>query len=92
MYAYYILTIDSRTTLKLTNCTSTFQIGGAVALGVGLWVWVSRAFSSTLMSNNMFIASVGVVVAMGAALMLLSLLGCCGAAKEVKCMLLTVRL
>lgn len=64
-------------------------IGGAIALAVGLWVWISRSFSSTLMSNNMFIASVGVVVAMGAALMLLSLLGCCGAAKEVKCMLLT---
>jgi hypothetical protein len=44
------------------------------------------------MSNNMFIASVAVVVVMGAAMMLLSLLGCCGAAKEVKCMLLTVRI
>ncbi|KAM3968352.1 tetraspanin-9 [Aphomia sociella] len=64
-------------------------VGGALALGIGLWVWTSRSFSSTLLSNNMFIASVAVVVAMGAAMMLLSLLGCCGAAKEVKCMLLT---
>ncbi|XP_021204859.2 tetraspanin-9-like isoform X2 [Bombyx mandarina] len=64
-------------------------IGGAIALAIGLWVWTSRSFSSTLMSNNMFIASVGVVVAMGVAIMILSLLGCCGAAKEVKCMLLT---
>ncbi|XP_075972153.1 tetraspanin 74F isoform X2 [Anticarsia gemmatalis] len=64
-------------------------IGGAVALGIGLWIWLSRSFSTTLMSNNMFIASVGVVVAMGAAIMLLSFLGCCGAIMEVKCMLLT---
>ncbi|XP_022829687.1 tetraspanin-9-like isoform X1 [Spodoptera litura] len=64
-------------------------LGGIIALAVGLWVWISRSFSSTLMSNNMFIASVVVVVAMGAALMVLSILGCCGAAKEVKCMLLT---
>ncbi|KAL4709363.1 hypothetical protein ACJJTC_007095 [Scirpophaga incertulas] len=64
-------------------------VGGALALAVGLWVWTSRSFSSTLMSNNMFIASVAVVVVTGAAMMLLSLLGCCGAAKEVKCMLLT---
>ncbi|XP_061706340.1 tetraspanin-4-like isoform X1 [Cydia pomonella] len=64
-------------------------IGGLLALALGAWVWVTRSFSSTLMSNNMFIASVGVVVATGAAVMLLALLGCCGAAKEVKCMLLT---
>lgn len=64
-------------------------VAGAVALGVGLWVWTTRSFSSTLMSNNMFIASVGVVVAMGAAMMLITILGCCGATKEVKCMLLT---
>ncbi|CAG9563342.1 unnamed protein product [Danaus chrysippus] len=64
-------------------------LGGVLALGIGVWIWVSRSFPSTLMSNNMFIASVAVVVAMGAAVMILSLLGCCGAAKEVKCMLLT---
>ncbi|KAI8440526.1 hypothetical protein MSG28_001774 [Choristoneura fumiferana] len=66
-------------------------IGGALALALGAWVWSTRSFSSPLMSNNMFIASVGVVVATGAAVMLLALLGCCGAAREVKCMLLTVR-
>ncbi|GBP07041.1 Tetraspanin-11 [Eumeta japonica] len=64
-------------------------IGGAVAVAVGGWVWASRSFSSTLLASNMFIASVGVVVVMGFAVMLLSILGCCGAAKEVKCMLLT---
>lgn len=58
---------------------------------IGVWVWTSRSFSSTLMTNNMFIASVAVVVAMGVSMILLSVLGCCGAAKEVKCMLLTVR-
>ncbi|XP_045492121.1 leukocyte surface antigen CD53-like isoform X2 [Colias croceus] len=64
-------------------------LGGLLAVAIGAWIWTSRSFSSTLMSNNMFIASVVVVVAMGAAIMLLSFLGCCGAAKEVKCMLLT---
>ncbi|XP_072941652.1 tetraspanin-18B-like isoform X2 [Epargyreus clarus] len=64
-------------------------IGGAITLGVGVWVYEARSFPSTLMSNNMYIASLVVVLAMGAALMLLSVLGCCGAAREVKCMLLT---
>ncbi|KAJ2950392.1 hypothetical protein O0L34_g8636 [Tuta absoluta] len=64
-------------------------IGGGIVLAVGAWIWSTRSFSSTLLSNNMFVASMAVVVAMGAAIMLLSLLGCCGAAKEVKCMLLT---
>ncbi|CAK1544697.1 unnamed protein product [Leptosia nina] len=64
-------------------------LGGLLAVAIGLWIWTSRSFSSTLMSNNMYIASVVVVVAMGAAIMMLSFLGCCGAAKEVKCMLLT---
>ncbi|XP_045487952.1 leukocyte surface antigen CD53 isoform X2 [Pieris rapae] len=64
-------------------------LSGLLAVAIGLWIWTSRSFSSTLMSNNMYIASVVVVVAMGAAIMLLSFLGCCGAAKEVKCMLLT---
>lgn len=67
-----------------------YQISGGLALGVGTWVWVSRSFSTALMSNNMFIASLGVVLVSGAAMMLLAVLGCCGAAKEVKCMLLTV--
>ncbi|KAJ0179540.1 hypothetical protein K1T71_005252 [Dendrolimus kikuchii] len=64
-------------------------VGGLVALGIALWVWNTRSFSSTLLTNNMFIASVMVVIVMGVAMMLLSFLGCCGAAKEVKCMLLT---
>lgn len=64
-------------------------IAGIAALCIGLWIWGTRSFSTTLMSNNMFTASMAVVVAMGIAMMLLSLLGCCGAAKEVKCMLLT---
>ncbi|XP_041972774.1 tetraspanin-9-like isoform X5 [Aricia agestis] len=64
-------------------------VGGLCAFAIGLWIWVSRSFASTLLNNNMYIGSVGVVVAMGAATMILSFLGCCGAAKEVKCMLLT---
>lgn len=71
-------------------CMNIFTfLGGAVALGLGLWVWIDRSFSHPLMSNNLFIASLAVVVVMGAAVMLLSFLGCCGAVMEVKCMLLT---
>ncbi|XP_053599936.1 leukocyte surface antigen CD53-like isoform X2 [Plodia interpunctella] len=64
-------------------------IAGIIAFSLGIWVWSQRSFSTTLLSSNMFVASLGVVIVMGAAIMLLSLLGCCGAAKEVKCMLLT---
>ncbi|XP_048480935.1 CD151 antigen isoform X1 [Plutella xylostella] len=64
-------------------------IGGLLALALGAWVWAARSFSSTLLSNNLFIASVAVVLVTGVAIMALSVLGCCGAAKEVKCMLLT---
>lgn len=64
-------------------------IGGVLALALGIWIWTSRSFSATLLTNNMFVASLAVVALMGGAAILISLLGCCGAAKEVKCMLLT---
>ncbi|CAB3228746.1 unnamed protein product [Arctia plantaginis] len=64
-------------------------LGGITALGIGLWVWIDRSFSDTLVRSNMFSSSVAVVVFMGLAVILLSILGCCGAVMEVKCMLLS---
>ncbi|XP_041973334.1 tetraspanin-18-like [Aricia agestis] len=42
-------------------------VGGLCAFAIGLWIWVSRSFASTLLNNNMYIGSVGVgvVVAVG---------------------------
>ncbi|XP_075899612.1 tetraspanin 34a [Nelusetta ayraudi] len=72
-------------------------LAGAVILGVGIWVTVD---SSSLLgildsvkdapSQLSHLASVGyLLIAVGAFLLLIGFLGCCGAVRESRCMLLT---
>ncbi len=72
------------------------QLAGAGILGMGIWVKVdSDSFlqlvndtgesSLTLLSSASY-----VLIAVGALLLVIGFLGCCGACMESKCMLLTV--
>nr|XP_003220266.1 PREDICTED: tetraspanin-1 [Anolis carolinensis] len=69
-------------------------IGGGVLLGIGIWVSVdSSSFLNMfgpLSSSVLQFVNVGyLLIAIGAVLFLLGFLGCCGAQKESKCLLMT---
>nr|XP_056701366.1 tetraspanin-1 [Euleptes europaea] len=69
-------------------------LGGAALLGIGIWVSVdSNSFINLfgpLSSNVLQFVNVGyLLIAIGAVLFFLGFLGCCGAQKESKCLLIT---
>lgn len=84
----------------LSFCVHPPQLAGAGILAVGIWVKVdNNSIMSFLQglsgapSELKQILNVGyLLIAVGAVLMLLGFLGCCGAVRESRCMLLTVSL
>ena len=71
------------------------QLGGLTLLAMGIWVSVDGGSFLNLLGpfSNQATQFVNVgffCIAVGAVLVLLGLLGCCGAHKESKCLLLTV--
>ncbi|CAO2581687.1 Tspan8 [Lemmus lemmus] len=68
-----------------------FWICGTLILGLAIWVRVSKDGKEIVTSGdagtNPFIA-VNILIAVGAIIMILGFLGCCGAVKESRCMLL----
>ncbi|XP_066503573.1 tetraspanin-18a isoform X2 [Hoplias malabaricus] len=64
-------------------------LGGAFLLGVGIWVLVDpTGFREIVAANPLLFTGVYVILAMGSMLFLLGFLGCCGAIRENKCLLL----
>lgn len=74
------------------------QLAGAAVLGVGIWVKVDSGSILNFLQNVEQAPSelgqllnVGyLLIAVGAVLLILGFLGCCGAIRESKCMLLLV--
>ena len=66
------------------------QVGGATVFCLSLWTLVDRSFMNELLGTNLFSGAVYVLLVTSVAICLLSFLGCVGAGKEVKCLLLTV--
>lgn len=67
------------------------QLGGSFLLGVGIWVLVDpTGFREIVAANPLLFTGVYVILAMGSMLFLLGFLGCCGAIRENKCLLLFV--
>ncbi|XP_048215418.1 tetraspanin-8 [Perognathus longimembris pacificus] len=68
-----------------------FWICGCVILGVAIWLRVSKSGKEVLTSGNSggspFVA-MNILIAVGAIIMVMGFLGCCGAVKESRCMLL----
>uniref|UniRef100_A0A336MEI8 Tetraspanin n=1 Tax=Culicoides sonorensis TaxID=179676 RepID=A0A336MEI8_CULSO len=64
-------------------------IAGAIVFGLAIWTLVDKSFINELMGTNMFSGVVYVLIFMSLVVLFLSFLGCMGAAKEIKCMLLT---
>ncbi|XP_070283942.1 tetraspanin-18 isoform X2 [Myotis yumanensis] len=64
-------------------------LGGACLLGIGIWVMVDpTGFREIVAANPLLITGVYILLAMGGLLFLLGFLGCCGAIRENKCLLL----
>ncbi|XP_064513884.1 tetraspanin-18 [Pseudopipra pipra] len=64
-------------------------LGGACLLGLGIWVIVDpTGFREIVAANPLLFTGAYIVLAMGAMLFLLGFLGCCGAIRENKCLLL----
>ncbi|KAI3377887.1 hypothetical protein L3Q82_008465 [Scortum barcoo] len=64
-------------------------LGGSFLLGVGVWVLVDpMGFREIVAANPLLFTGVYVILAMGGMLFLLGFLGCCGAIRENKCLLL----
>ncbi|KAK7828953.1 hypothetical protein U0070_002183 [Myodes glareolus] len=65
------------------------QLGGACLLGVGIWVLVDpTGFREIVATNPLLTTGAYIVLAMGGLLFLLGFLGCCGAVRENRCLLL----
>ncbi len=67
------------------------QLGGSFLLGVGVWVLVDpTGFREIVAANPLLFTGVYIILGMGGMLFLLGFLGCCGAIRENKCLLLFV--
>uniref|UniRef100_A0A7N6BN85 Tetraspanin n=1 Tax=Anabas testudineus TaxID=64144 RepID=A0A7N6BN85_ANATE len=64
-------------------------LGGSFLLGVGVWVLVDpTGFREIVAANPLLFTGVYIILGMGGMLFLLGFLGCCGAIRENKCLLL----
>lgn len=74
------------------------QLAGAAILGVGVWVKVDSGSLLGLLDNaegvppglSQLVNVSYLLIAVGAVLLVIGFLGCCGAVRESRCMLLTV--
>ncbi|NXB40326.1 TSN8 protein, partial [Eulacestoma nigropectus] len=66
------------------------QVCGSIILGVSIWIRVSGTQQVNACSHTSIImfAGVNLLIAVGAIIMVLGFLGCCGAIKESRCMLM----
>ncbi|XP_052630533.1 tetraspanin-8 [Harpia harpyja] len=65
-----------------------FWVCGSVILGVSVWIRVSKDVQQELDIDSSLFAGVDLLIAVGSIIMVLGFLGCCGAIKESRCMLL----
>ncbi|XP_010149647.1 PREDICTED: tetraspanin-8, partial [Eurypyga helias] len=61
---------------------------GSVILGVSIWIRVSKDAQEELEIDSSLFVGVDLLIAVGSIIMVLGFLGCCGAIKESRCMLL----
>ncbi|NXD23901.1 TSN8 protein, partial [Spelaeornis formosus] len=63
---------------------------GCIILGFSIWIRVSgsQQVNACSHTSTIMFAGVNLLIAVGAIIMILGFLGCCGAAKESRCMLM----
>lgn len=68
----------------------SLQLCGCGLLGVGIWLAVSQGSFATFSPSFPSLSAANLVIAIGAIVMVTGFLGCLGAIKENKCLLLSV--
>lgn len=66
------------------------QLGGCGILGVGVWLSVTQGNFATLSSSLPSLSAANLLIAVGTIIMVIGCLGCVGAVKESRPLLLTV--
>lgn len=80
----------------LTSCPpvpfalSWNQLGGCGILGVGIWLAATQGNFATLSSSFPSLSAANLLIVTGTFVMAIGFVGCIGAIKENKCLLLTV--
>ncbi|NXS33341.1 TSN8 protein, partial [Pomatostomus ruficeps] len=66
------------------------QVCGSIILGVSIWTRVSttQQVNACSHTSTITLAGINLLIAVGALIMVLGFLGCCGAIKESRCMLM----
>ncbi|CAL4122805.1 unnamed protein product [Meganyctiphanes norvegica] len=64
-------------------------VGSLALLVLGVWTIVDRPYLEQLLGSDMYITSAYILIATGCIIFFVTFLGCFGALKEIKCMLLT---
>ncbi|KAG8187217.1 hypothetical protein JTE90_020648 [Oedothorax gibbosus] len=73
--------------LFLANCV--ILICGIAVFSVGVWTLADKSFMERLLGTDLYVSSASILIATGVIVTIISFLGCLGAIKEIKCMLLT---
>ncbi|XP_022239039.1 tetraspanin-9-like [Limulus polyphemus] len=62
---------------------------GVAVFSVGVWILADKSYMERLIGSSMYVSSAAILIASGVIVVVISFLGCMGAYKEVKCMLIT---
>jgi len=77
--------------IKITMFIANMLIlaGGIAVLAVGIWTCVDKGYLEELLGNDLYMSSAYILIAMGSTIIVISFIGCLGAIREIKCLLLT---
>ncbi|NWQ69652.1 TSN8 protein, partial [Neopipo cinnamomea] len=85
------LNVSQKLLTFLTHLCFLLQLCGSIILGVSIWIRVSedaQQVNACSHTSTILFAGVDLLIAVGSIIMILGFLGCCGAIKESRCMLL----
>lgn len=74
-------------TLFVANVLILF--GGIAVLSVGIWVCTGNSTFEKLMDGHLMMSAAYILIATGCIVIIISVIGCLGAVREIKCLLLT---
>ncbi|KAG1672308.1 Tetraspanin-11 [Nymphon striatum] len=67
----------------------SYRVGAITIMAVGIWTLLDKSYLENFLGTNLYKSSASILIAMGVTVLLISFLGCLGAIREIKCMLLT---